>query len=212
VSRQQQYPWHCSCSSRCLCQIYSQESAKLIENGSNLPILQLAYSPEHAVVNAFSAAFSSAPPPSGQSHLSHIPVSTLLEHALPDLYATSHGDIGGAAQPWKASDLTTFADTSKPPHSSRVVSGAAWNTEQALARPSRVTWSALLGDGEYAKKANFALVEGLMRDGIAFVKELPTDRTGDSLDPADPNSPSLARLAETVRVVWDCQRSSHSEY
>ncbi|UZJ51925.1 hypothetical protein CBS101457_001245 [Exobasidium rhododendri] len=181
--------------------LHGSSPAKLIENSDSLPTLQLAYSPIHAVTNAFSAAFSSAPPPSTEPHTSNIPLSVLLEHALPGLYASSHGDIGGVAQPWQASDLTTFPESSKPPHSSEVTIGTAWDREQALARPSRVTWSALLGDGKSAKKANFALIDGLMRDGIAFVTELPTDKVGDSPDPSVPSSPSLARLAESLGEI-----------
>jgi len=177
----------------------SQKSAKLIESSGSLPILQLAYSPKYAVTNAFSASFSSAPPASPEPHVSNIPLSTLLEHALPDLYASSHGDIGGAAQPWQASNLTSFASSSKPPLSHEVKTGAFWDRERALARPSRVTWSALLGQGEHAQKARFALVDGLMRDGIAFVTELPTDKTGNGADPSHIDSPALATLAESVR-------------
>jgi hypothetical protein len=169
-------------------------------SSNTLPTLQIAYSPKFAVINAFSAAFSSAPPASTEPHISNIPLSTLLEHALPGLYASSHGDIGGVARHWQASDLTPFAASSKPPKSTEetVAAGEPWDETRAFARPSRVSWSALLSKEKHSQEANFALVDGLMKDGIAFVTHLPTDRTGDSTDPSDSNSPALARLAESV--------------
>lgn len=82
--------------------------------------------------------------------------------------------------------------------------GADWDRSQALARPCRVHWSALLGQEKNAQEANFALIDGLMKDGIAFVTRLPTDHTGDSPESSDANSPSLARLAESVSATYQC--------
>lgn len=179
----------------------SDNSAKLVQsNSSSLPILQLAFSANHPVVNAFSAAFSSAPPSSKDAHISNIPISTLLEHALPKLYATSHGDIGGVAQPWTSSQLSSFPSSTAPLKAVQVKPTASFDREAAFARPARLQWSSLLGKQESALDAKFALVNGLMRDGIAFVTELPTDKTGNSVEASQEDSPQLARLAEMVSV------------
>ena len=189
----------------------SHTSAALIVSRSGvLPTLQLTYHPSHAVTNAFSAAFSSAPPPSPDPHVSNIPVSLLLEHALPDLYSQSHGDIGGTSRAWEAADLSGFPASATPPPASQVEPGLALDKTAAFARPSRVAWGAMLGEQEGALDARFALVDGLMRDGIAFVTGLPTDKTGDSIDASDVDSPSLARLAEMVSFVGVCGRAGES--
>jgi hypothetical protein len=154
------------------------------------------------VINAFSAAFSSAPPASTDPHVSQIPLSTLLEHALPDLYASSHGDIGGRAQPWTTSEMSQFPASALPPPAKQVSPSSTFDRKEAFARPSRLNWSSLLGESESALDARFALVDGLMRDGIAFVTELPTDKTGSSIDASQEDSPSLARLAEMVSLQF----------
>lgn len=169
-------------------------------NSSNLPTLQLAFSPKYPVVNAFSAAFSSAPSSSQEAHISNIAVSTLLEHALPELYATSHGDIGGVAQPWTCSDLSSFPPSATPLKASQVKPNSSFDKEAAFARPARLQWSSLLGKQDSALDAQFALVDGLMKDGIAFVLELPTDKTGNSIEASQDDSPHLARLAEMVSI------------
>lgn len=176
----------------------SATMAELIKTSGRFPILRLAYSAKHPVINAFSAAFSSAPPASAEPHISNIPLSTLLEHALPDLYASSHGDIRGKSQPWTASDLSAFPPGAMPVSSQQVEPKAEFDRTEASARPSRLQWSALLGEQESSLDAKFALVNGLMRDGIAFVTELPTDKTGNSIEASQEDSPNLARLAEMV--------------
>lgn len=148
-------------------------------------------------MNAFSQELSSAPPADVNPHISHIPISILLEHAVPELYNASHGDIGGAAQAWKSSDLSTFPPSRKP-ESSKQAQTSEMDPQGAFARPSRISWGAFLGDQGKALDAEFALVDGLMRDGIAFVTELPTDKTGSAIDSRDADSPSLARFAEMV--------------
>jgi hypothetical protein len=177
----------------------SENPAKLIESSGQLPTLQLKYSPVHAVTNAFSATFSSAPPASPDPHISNIPISVLLEHALPELYSSSQSDIGGTAQTWKASDLSSFPASEKPKSAAQTNLSTYLNKEDAYARPSRIDWSTLISPGAIQDEAKFALVDGLMKDGIAFVTGLPTDKTGNSVDASADDSPSLARLAEMVR-------------
>lgn len=183
----------------------SKIPAELIQSSTAFPTLRLAYSARHAVVNAFSAAFSSAPPSNNEPHISQIPLSTLLEHALPDLYASSHGDIGGRARPWTSSDLSDFPSSALPPTADQVKPSTTFDSQQACARPARLKWSSLLGETDSALDAKFALVDGLMQDGIAFVTELPTDKTGNSIEVTQEDSPSLARLAEMVRCSTSAQ-------
>lgn len=122
------------------------------------------------------------------------------------MYAMSHGDIGMAAEPWAAKDMTPFPPSALPPATENLVPGQALDEEAAFSRPSRVQWGALLEDGDSiadefmtpAEYARFALTDGVMRDGIAFVTEMPVDRTGNSIDAQDTSSPTLARLAEMV--------------
>lgn len=182
------------------------DAVQLLEqqDGEGLPRLQLSFAPAHAVTNAFSAEFSSAPPPSNEPHVSRLPLALLLEHANPDLYAASHGDIGGAAQAWAARDLSpAFPRSAEPRPAKDVIPGQDMDVEAARSRPARLTWSSLLpsskGSDAKADAARFALVDALMRDGLTFVTGLPTDTTGNEVDASSPSSPSLARLAEMVR-------------
>jgi hypothetical protein len=184
--------------------IGSTSSVELIKTSGRFPTLRLSYSAEHPVINAFSAAFSSAPPASNEPHVSHIPLSTLLENALPSLYASSHGDIGGRAKPWTASDMSEFPPGAMPLSADQVKPKAGFDRREAFARPARLQWGALLGEKDAALDARFALVDGLMRDGIAFVTELPTDKTGNSVDANQEDSPSLARFAEMVSEIDIC--------
>ncbi|PWN89532.1 Clavaminate synthase-like protein [Acaromyces ingoldii] len=186
------------------------DAVRLLEEGDEeLPRLQLSFAPAHAVTNAFSAAFSSVPPSSDKPHISHLPLALLLEHAQPALYASSHGDIGGAARSWAAKDLSpAFARSPSPPRAQDVVPGERMDVEAATSRPARLTWASLLsakdsgGDAKAeATAARFALVNSLMRDGIAFVTSLPTDTTGNEVDASSPTSPSLARLAEMLGEI-----------
>lgn len=189
------------------------DAVRLLEEGDEeLPRLQLSFAPAHAVTNAFSAAFSSVPPLSDKPHISRLPLALLLEHAEPALYASSHGDIGGAARSWAAKDLSlAFARSTSPPRAQDVVPGEPMDVEAATSRPARLTWASLLsakdsGGDAKTEAARFALVSSLMRDGIAFVTSLPTDTTGNEVDASSPTSPSLARLAEMVSA-WLIARS-----
>lgn len=176
-------------------------------------MLQLSYNSRYPVVNAFSAAFSSAPAPSPAPHVSHIPLATLLDNAVPECFALSHGDIGSVAQPWVAADMSPFPHSAKPPATQDVVKGAVLHDDAAFSRPARVAWGALLKPASSAigtlveesmlpeEYARFALVDGLMRDGIAFVTDVPTDKTGNATSPDDPSSATLARLAEMLGEI-----------
>lgn len=194
--------------------LVDQDSIRIVEtnvgNEHNLEV-ELAFKPEFAVTNAFSATFSSAPEPSKEPHVSRIPLSKLLAHATPTRYARSHADIGGTPHTWISSDLSSFPHTPKPPSkSSDVQPGQALVKENAYARPARMSWSSLLPMANEtsfstelspSETARFALVDGLMRDGLAFVTGVPTDKTGDSILASDENSPNLARLAEMLGEI-----------
>lgn len=190
-----------------------QDAVRLVPPAKvdGLPVLELAYAPDFAVRNAFSVTFSSAPEPSTRPHVSRIPLSKLVVHATPLQYAQSHGDIGGVARSWQSSELSQFPHSPKPPaKSSDVKPGQArFDNSQAYARPARLAWSTLLPEhaGQAASSmspdeaARLTMVDGLMRDGLAFVTGMPVDTTGDSISIGDPNSPSLARLAEMLGEI-----------
>lgn len=171
--------------------------------------LHLAFSAAHPVINDFSRTFSSVPSPSNQPHLSRFSLATLLTHALPHHYAASHADVGAAANHWAAADTTPFARSTQPPpdmqHSPR---GQALNLPDAQARPARLAWGSLrpaaddqAEASDEALRAQTLLVEALMRDGLAFVTGLPTDKRGNVPSQSDADSPALARLAEMVSLA-----------
>ena len=194
--------------------LVDQDSIRLVETnvGNKHKLeLEIAFTPQFAVTNAFSATFSSAPEPSKEPHISRIPLSKLLAHATPSRYARSHADIGGTPNTWISSDLSSFPHSPKPPSkSSDVQPGQVLVKEDAFARPARMNWSSLLPVANEtlsstslspSETARFALVNGLMRDGLAFVTGVPTDKTGDSIHASDENSPNLARLAESLGEI-----------
>lgn len=198
--------------------LVDQDSIKLVKSnvGNEYRVeVELAFKPQFAVINAFSAAFSSAPEPNKKPHISKIPLDKLLAHSTASNYARSHGDIGATPHPWISSDLSSFPHSSKSPSkSSDVRPGQAIDERGAFARPVRLNWSSLLPVLTEAsspsssstllsasESARFALVNGLMRDGLAFVTGMPTDKTGDSTLVSDENSPNLARLAEMLGEI-----------
>jgi alpha-ketoglutarate-dependent taurine dioxygenase len=91
-----------------------------------------------------------------------------------------------------------------------VVGGASLDTDAAFARPARLSWEALLPTeaetraGDHLAPSEIALaalVDGLLRDGLAFITGVPTDKNGDSIDIRNENSPNLARLAEMLGEI-----------
>lgn len=195
----------------------STSPAELVHtDDATLPTLRLFFTPQHPVINAFSAKFSTAPAPPTSPVMCELPVRTLIDHAVSSLYASRIADIGHT-QPWRSADMTSFPSTPAPPATKDMVAGQPLDEEAAHSRPCRVNWGALLqGDGAnpppfderatmtHADKARWTLVNALTSQGLAFVTGLPTDKTGDNPDAHDPTSPSLARLADMVRRERGC--------
>lgn len=169
----------------------------------------MTWSTSYPVRNAFSAALGSLPPPSSQPHVSHYSLSFLLQHALPNAYAATHGDVLGTPRPWAAADLSHFTSYLTSAHCQEL-SAADASTELAigaLSRPARIPWIALAShesetgaeegaEVELARKeALYALTEATLRDGFAFVTRLPTEKKGSE---RGENAASLRTLAEMV--------------
>jgi len=161
-------------------------------------VLTLHFAPKAHVTNAFSAAFGTVAEPPSTPHRSRLPLSLLLSHALPERYEALHHDIGGAPAPWAAADVAAFPAPGPPPTSADE-QPEPLDVDAAHARPARVAWGALLGEGD-ERAASAALSRALVRDGLAFVAGLPTDVT----DNEGPKRARLADLAAKVRIkrLW----------
>ncbi|KAJ1021142.1 hypothetical protein NDA16_003928 [Ustilago loliicola] len=172
------------------------------------PALRLTFSKEHAVVNAFTAAFGQVKP-ADAPHVSDLPISFLLRHAIPDLYADTHMDIMAVPECWAAKDLTHFKTQPWTPDAPLPADSLE---KGAVARPARIPWDAIRPEdtSNDRTQALYSLTEAVVRDGFAFVTRLPTDTTSTE---AGPESARLRDLAETMGelrntfygLLWDVQ-------
>ncbi|KAJ1598134.1 hypothetical protein NDA14_005754 [Ustilago hordei] len=179
----------------------------LVTSGDE-PALRLTFAKEHAVVNVFTATFGSVKP-ADAPHVSDLPTSFLLRHAIPELYADTHMDIMAVPECWAAKDLSHFKTepwTPDAPLPAHVL------LKGAVARPARIPWDAIKPEttSNDRTQALYSLTEAVVRDGFAFVTRLPTDTT--STEPG-PESARLRDLASTMGelrntfygLLWDVQ-------
>ncbi|WFD32334.1 heme o synthase [Malassezia sp. CBS 17886] len=146
-------------------------------------VLEVRFAPAAAVANAFTALVSPASVAGAPGpHVSHFPVERLAMLASPQRYRRHHHDVLGMPSVWDHVSL------------------------QRTGRPAFVAWDDVRG----SDAALLQLLTGLQRDGIAFVRGLPTDTT--SSDPG-PQAAALRGLADRIGelrhtfygTLWDVQ-------
>lgn len=175
------------------------------EEGANEePVLVLTYSTSAPVLNAFSTTFSPSPPQlPKEAHVSRVPLRTLLLHASETLYRSEwHLDPAGVAEPWVAADLTKLPAGKKGEKPAAAGEVQPTNLDEGLAqsRPAMVDYGALYPQAPHARQALWSLANSLVRDGLTFVRGLPTDvKSGTSLE--GERVPELAKLADMLGEV-----------
>ncbi|CBQ69523.1 related to COX10-farnesyl transferase [Sporisorium reilianum SRZ2] len=187
------------------------EHAPTLVTAGDEPALRLTFAKEHAVVNAFTATFGEVKQ-ADAPHISDLPISFLLRHAIDAFYADTHMDVMAVPEGWAAKDLTHFKTE---PWSAAAPSPSSDAVQQgAVARPARIPWDAIRPEGapdDAARtKALYALTEAVVRDGFAFVTRLPTDTTATEEGPQSARLRDLANTMGELRntfygLLWDVQ-------
>lgn len=152
--------------------------------------LVVQFAKEHPVVNQFTQTVSpDAVTVPDAPHTSRYPLSFLLQHIVPEAYRKAHHDILTLGAYWNAASLA----------------------EQR--RPEMHAWS----DVRDTDAGVLALLTATLRDGFAFVRDVPTEPTGSA---PGPDAAYLRALAERIGVIrhtfygtlWDVRSiaSSHN--
>ncbi|KAN0064253.1 Protoheme IX farnesyltransferase, mitochondrial [Thecaphora frezii] len=200
--------------------------------GAREHVLRIAFAREHAVANGFTALFRE-PKAAEAPHVSEFPISFLLHHALPELYAHTHMDVMSVPQTWAAKDMSPF--TSQPwTKATQVdpVESSIALAVGAMARPARIPWEAISDAAteaygadvgadaaaveEARDEARYALVEATIRDGFAFVTGVPTDKTATAEGEDAATLRELASMLGEIRhtfygPLWDVQSKPSSD-
>ncbi|GAK66865.1 gamma-butyrobetaine hydroxylase [Moesziomyces antarcticus] len=179
-----------------------------LSSAADEPVLRLTFAKEHAVVNAFTAAFGEVKK-ADAPHVSEVPISFLLRHAIDTFYADTHMDIMSVPESWAAKDLTHFR--SVPWAQGASLSPSALE-EGSVARPARIPWDAIRPEDTSVQRteALYALTEAVLRDGFAFVTRLPTDKTATEEGESSARLRDLALTMGELRntfygLLWDVQ-------
>lgn len=169
------------------CLLSETEEPVRIGGTPDAPELLVEYSPRHAVINEFTRTISpdAVQKPSGP-HTARIPVSLLLDHAVSERYIASHCDVIGMAEPWDAGSL------------------------QGNGRPLSITWGEV-----QTPDGLLSLLTAALRDGFAFVTELPTEKTSSERGADAATLRELATTIGTLRhtfygTLWDVQSIAES--
>ncbi|WFD34997.1 heme o synthase [Malassezia cuniculi] len=150
--------------------LHASEQPVRIAGSADAPELLIDYSPKHAVVNEFTRTISpEAVKVADAPHTARIPLSLLFDHAVAKRYAASHCDVLSVAEPWDAATL------------------------KENGRPLSISWPEVK-----TPQGLLALLTAALRDGFAFVTELPTEKT--SSEPG-PDAASLRELATTIGTL-----------
>ncbi|WFD42979.1 heme o synthase [Malassezia psittaci] len=157
-----------------------------LESASELQLV-VRFAAEHSVVNAFTKAVSPNAVKQSEVHESRFPLSFLLQHIVPDRYRAECGDLLALGQCWDASKLAEHC------------------------RPSKVDWASIRENDNVLSR----FLTSLLRDGFAFVSDLPTQPTGTDPGSDQAKIATLARRIGEIRhtfygTLWDVQAMANS--